>query len=401
MRLSRIFIVLSILASAVPVEASSKLERLDSKAGVMFDARLDKGQRPAELLLSPTSEYSDEGLLLKAGSECVRLDRYYALAERMVRYRVRPSADAVLHFRSSLGDFNVFMDVPGKKVSIMTSPATEVSAPFLEGDRDYIVEIYHIYNKAVVRVREASGKNVVEVSAVNDGQGGCNSGKLQDGFSVGMQWDHYWFRLDKGSSALVRRITVLSLKKKVRLLIYGDSITQPEGYFPAKDFQNAWTQRIIAHEGGSAMSSGRGGCTINEVLVYIKNELPYIKSKYVMVTIGTNGGNTYENLTELVQYIKSQGRIPVLNNIPCNESGTQIAVNEIVAKVRADQGIRGCLFDVATSLKGDGREVNKSMMFHEDLVKEYNWDVYHHPNWEGGRAMFERTLTDTPDIYRK
>ena len=36
------------------------------------------------------------------------------------------------------------------------------------------------------------------------------------------------------------------------------------------------------------MSSGRGGCTIVHVLDYIKNELPYIKTDYVMVTIGTN-----------------------------------------------------------------------------------------------------------------
>ena len=72
------------------------------------------------------------------------------------------------------------------------------------------------------------------------------------------------------------------------------------------------------------MSSGRRG-TITMVLDYIKNELPYIDAKYVMVTIGTNGGNTEKNLTELVHYIREQGAIPILNNIPCNESGTQIA----------------------------------------------------------------------------
>lgn len=367
----------------------------------MFDARFDEGQRPSELQLTPEASYGAEGLALKAGKDAVMLDKYYALAQRMVRYRVRPSADAVLAFRSSTGDFNAVVDVPGRKISILTAPAIEAAAPFLEGDREYDIEIYHIYNKAIVRVKEVSGKGAAEAVAVNDGKGGCNSGQLQEGFAVGMQWDHYCFRLSAGAGVTVSRMTVLSLKKKARLLIYGDSITQPEGYFPAANFKDAWTQRIIAREGFNAMSSGRSGCNINDLLVFIRNELPYIKARYVMVTIGTNGGNTYENLTELVQYIKSMGMIPILNNIPCNESGTQIPCNEVIAKVRADQGIKGCLFDIATSLAGDGKEVNKSMMFHEDLVKELNWDVYHHPNWDGGKAMFERTLVDTPEIYRK
>lgn len=367
----------------------------------MFDARFDEGQRPSELQLTPEASYGAEGLALKAGKDAVMLDKYYALAQRMVRYRVRPSADAVLAFRSSTGDFNAVVDVPGRKISILTAPAIEAAAPFLEGDREYDIEIYHIYNKAIVRVKEVSGKGAAEAVAVNDGKGGCNSGQLQEGFAVGMQWDHYCFRLSAGAGVTVSRMTVLSLKKKARLLIYGDSITQPEGYFPAANFKDAWTQRIIAREGFNAMSSGRSGCNINDLLVFIRNELPYIKARYVMVTIGTNGGNTYENLTELVQYIKSRGMIPILNNIPCNESGTQIPCNEVIAKVRADQDINGCLFDAATSLAGDGKEVNKSMMFHEDLVKELNWDVYHHPNWDGGKAMFERTLVDTPEIYRK
>ncbi len=72
------------------------------------------------------------------------------------------------------------------------------------------------------------------------------------------------------------------------------------------------------------MSSGRGGTTIKELTERIKNELPFLKAKYVMVTIGTNGGNTEKNLSELVEYIISTKSIPILNNIPSNESGTQV-----------------------------------------------------------------------------
>ena len=219
------------------------------------------------------------------------------------------------------------------------------------------------------------------------------------GFGVGMQWDYYCFGLTNGTSILVKQITVFALKNKVKVLIYGDSITQPEGYFPTKDFPESWTQLIIRKLDGDAMSSGRGGGTIATVLDYIRNELPYIKAKYVMVTVGTNGGNTEGNLSELVNYIKEHGAIPILNNTPSNESGTQVENNTLIDQVRHKFAIKGCKFDLATSINGDGKEVDKSMMFWEDYSTSYGWQIYHHPNGKGGMKMFERTLIDVPEIY--
>src|SRR3546814_5723899 len=103
---------------------------------------------------------------------------------------------------------------------------------------------------------------------------------------------------------LVKQSCVLAQESDLALLIYGDSITEPEGYFPTADFPASWTQLIMGSMAGTAMSSGRGGTTITELLERIKNELPFVKAKYVMVTIGTNGGNTEENLSELVEYIQ-------------------------------------------------------------------------------------------------
>ena len=131
----------------------------------------------------------------------------------------------------------------------------------------------------------------------------------------------------------------------------------------------------------------------------MKNELPYIQCDYVMVTIGTNGGNTEENLSELVRYIREQGAIPILNSIPCNESGTQIENNQLIEQVRKKFGINGCKFDIATSLNGDGKEVDKSMMYWEDYTGSYGWQIYHHPNEKGGESMYKQTLIDIPEIY--
>lgn len=353
-----------------------------------------------ELQTGEAGRLTADGLEIYAPGKIARLNKYYALAERVVEYTVSFADDSRAVFQSSQGDFKAYVDIPGRAISINTQPPVVVQAPFLKGNRDYRLEIYHIYNTAKVVITDPQTNDSAVLSAVNDGQGGCGEGALQEGFSVGMQWDHYCFGLESGSPYIIKGISVHSLRKAVKLLIYGDSISQPEGYFPAADFPDSWTQRVISAMGGNAMSSGRGGGTIKDVLEYIKNELPYIDAEYVMVTIGTNGGNTEENLTELMEYIVSRGCTPILNNIPCNESGTQTSNNAVIASVREKMGIKGCLFDLATSENGDGKTVDKSMMFWEDYSGSYGWQIYHHPNSKGGEAMYLRTRTDIPELYQ-
>lgn len=391
--------VITVKYQTVHVDIPVTIEAAKSVQGtILYNVKIRSAPIQA-LQLNGVAQYTTEGLNVTARGGVVKLDKFYALAERMVRYHIKPSLNAKVIFRSSEGDFNALVDVPNKCVSIATDPVREQPVPFLEGNREYIVEIYHIYQQAKVRIIDLETSEEVEISVTNNGQGGVGAGVLQKGFAVGMQWDHYCFGLMEGSSVLIKQITVYALKKSVNVLMYGDSITQPEGYFPTADFSKAWTQMIINKLNGNAMSSGRGGGTITMVLDYIKNELPYIEAEYVMVTIGTNGGNTETNLTELVNYIKEQGAIPILNNIPCNESGTQIENNRLIEKVREKLDIKGCKFDLPTSISGEGKEVNKSLMYWEDYSNSYGWQVYHHPNERGGQEMYERTLIDIPEIY--
>ena len=367
---------------------------------VLYEKALNNTAIIPEVILNGMAQYSAKGLAVTGKGNIVKLDRFYALAERNVQYRVKFSADARAIFRSSEGDFNAYVDIPNKRISIGTNPVTEKTVSFLRADKEYLVEVYHIYQGSKLRIVDEQTGESAEIVAINDGQGGAGKGVLQPGFSVGMQWDHYCFGLTSGTSMLVKHIRVLSLKKKVKLLMYGDSITQPEAYFPTSDFAQAWTQQVINRLNGDAMSSGRGGANIDMLLNYIKNELPFIEAKYVMVTIGTNGGNTEAKLIQLVDYIKAQGAIPILNNIPSNESGTQVAESILINQVRSKTGIQGARFDLATSLLGDGKEVDKTTMYWEDYTGSYGWQIYHHPNEKGGKKMFDQTVTDVPVIYQ-
>lgn len=350
-----------------------------------------------ELLTEDTDvQFTEDGLRITKKGGLVRLNQYYALAERLIRYHVRFSADAVGIFQSDQGDFKAIVDVRHRRISIGTDPISRSEADFLDPTHEYLVEVHRNYQTSTLRIVDLFTGEQASVEATLNGTGGVGAGAEGAGFFVGLQHDYYCFGLMEGTEMQVKQICVLAKETDLTLLIYGDSITEPEGYFPTVDFPQSWTQLIMKNVSGNAMASGRGGNTIHELLGRIKNELPYVQAKYVMITIGTNGGNTEENLSELVEYVRSQGSIPILNNIPCNESGTQIPVNEMIEKIRQKYGIKGCRFDLATSLAHDGQVVDKTTMYFED----YDWGkIYHHPNVNGSLRMYTRTLIDVPEIY--
>ncbi|GAB3427387.1 hypothetical protein GCM10027516_32460 [Niabella aquatica] len=377
----------------------NKQEQLTATRAVLYEQELRGNQNVPELLLNDAGSIDIDGLKITKPGPLVRLNKFYALAERVVQYKVILSNDAVAVFRSSENDFVAEVNMPDKKISVITHPEQNTTVNFLEQGKEYWIEIYHIYQEARVRISDVKSGEFAEISVINDGQGGVGKGSLQEGFKVGMQWDFYCFGLKQGRSMVVEKVSVFSLKNNVKLLMYGDSITQPEAYFPTRNFSLAWTQKIIKALKGNAMSSGRGGAQIDMVLNYIKNELPYIKTRYVMVTIGTNGGNTEAKLKELITYIRSHNAIPILNNIPCNESATQIPENNLIENVRRDMRINGCKFDLPTSLHYDGKQVDKATMYWEDYSESFCKQVYHHPNDSGSEKMFDQTKIDLPELY--
>ncbi|MGJ7032654.1 SGNH/GDSL hydrolase family protein [Niabella hirudinis] len=362
---------------------------------VLYNQVFDTTGRYPELVL-PDARYTPSGIQMRVRGQLARLNKYYSLAERLVRYRVRFSADAKGVFQSDQGDFKAFVDMSRKTISIQTNPVIQKKAAFLDPQHDYLVEVHRSYQTVMLRLIDLHTGSADSISATTDGTGGVRAGAVGRGFFAGLQHDYYCFGLAAGSGMYIQQMTVLSKACNLLLLIYGDSITEPEGYFPRADFAESWTQLIRKQAHGRVITSGRGGTTINELLNRIKNELPFIKAKYVMITIGTNGGNTEQNLSALVEYIQSQGSIPVLNNIPANESGSQVPVNALIEKIRQKYKIKGARFDRATSLNFDGIAVDKTTMWHED----YDFgQIYHHPNIKGSRLMFLQTLTDIPEIY--
>lgn len=374
--------------------------RTDVPTCVLYNEVLGTDHQPEDIVLENgvRAAYEADGLRVEAGEGQVRLNRYYSLGVRSVRYVVRLDADAVAEFFTVPAVVPFRIEMGARRIVVNSNPPTWKTVEWLTPDEEYLVEVEHRYATNTCRITRLLTGESEEIVLTTNGEGGSYGGALNPSFNAGPMWDYYCFAVREGGMT-VRQMSVIAGACDLTLLIYGDSITDPEDYYPQSQLSDAWTQLVMSHVQGRALSSGRSGTNVPEILLRIRNELPYVKARYVMITIGTNGGNTEENLSELIEYIIAQGSIPILNNIPCNESGTQTSVNVLLAKMREKYGLNGCRFDLATSLAGDGKEVDTSMMFFENLKDVIGKDIFHHPNTKGARQMFVRTLIDVPEIY--
>lgn len=177
------------------------------------------------------------------------------------------------------------------------------------------------------------------------------------------------------------------------LIILGDSIT--EGYLSGDDYGTYSVRIMNMFPSGTAKVSGRNGGTINGVLKRLESEVKLLKPKYVMVGIGTNNGNTEENLTQLINRIYELGAIPIINRIPCMSNSIQSANNNLIESVVNDfrnngKEIYSCMMNVATAINrnlDDGFDASK---FNPDYV---------HPNSKGHLDMFLQSMIDIPFMF--
>lgn len=394
-------------SSATPKEEKS-IDSLRSKTGLMYTKFFDLSSDMSEYVVSDpdNNKLTEDGLLLSAtGGGNVILNKYYSIGFRSVEYLCRFSAGSVAVFTTDAGGPFISVDFINNTLTISNIAAGWAygqEVPIDPGISSHLfkVVVTKRYQEQSAKLIDISVDKTYTVSVTQDGQGGAGAGSVNpDPTKIGMQSDKYKFYAEQGTF-VVKHIRVYAGVNNVKLIMYGDSITEPEQYYPKENFLSSWTQLVIAQINGEAVSSGRTGTNIDAVIERIQNELPYINAKYVMVTIGTNSGNTLEKLRNLVDYIKQCGSIPILNNIPCNDNnGTSntVANNTMIAQVRAEKEIKGCLFNLPTSENGDGETLDYSTMYYEDYPGVGTW--YHHPNPKGAEGMFLRTFIDVPEIY--
>lgn len=326
--------------------------------------------------------------------------RYYSIENRHCSWLFYPSADTNIDFYTAynvelLPNFVVNIDMENKTVKVL--PFETVSVPWLTGGHYYTITISKEYQKLTVKLTDMNTGDTYDVSYINNGGGGAGAGQISEPNNVPMQYDYYGCRRVDGTPVLLKELTITC--ETADVILYGDSITEPEAYYPTNIFEKSWTQLVIKHSSQKCVTSGRGGSSINAIIERIVNELPYINAKYCVITIGTNSAPTEADWENLIKIIKTFGAIPIINHIPCyNNNGNTTgykAINTLIDTIRARHGIHGCDMDKATSIFYDGDAVNQNMMFYEDYTTRY---FYHHPNVKGSASIFAQIKMDIPEI---
>ena len=380
------------------VPASSSFTEWESskvnKGGLLYHAKLNQSNRN---LFAGTFNASDNGFEI---TNRAIFGRYYSIENRHCSWLFYPSADTNIDFYTAYDaelspNFVANIDVENKTIRIL--PFATISIPWLTGGHYYTITISKEYQKLTVRLTDMNTGDNYEVSYTNNGAGGAGAGAISVPNNVPMQYDYYGCRRVDGTPVLLKELTITCDTADV--VMYGDSITEPEAYYPTDMFDKSWTQLVISHSSKKCVTSGRSGSTISAILERIVNELPYLNAKYCVVTIGTNYAPTETQWNNLIKIIKSFGVIPIINHIPCyNNNGDRTgykAINTLIDTVRANYGLKGCDMDKATSLFYDGDAVNPDMMFYEDYTSRY---FYHHPNEKGSASIFAQIKIDIPEI---
>lgn len=337
--------------------------------------------------------FTNEGLWI---CDSIILDKQYSLSEREIIYKCKFQENTIAEFSTTRTGIVFTLDVPSKTLFVNNTPH---SVGFIKPNVEYFVIIDKTYQRQSITIKSMQGQEV-QIDLINDGPGGCGRGVVNSNpTSFAMSNGSYKLSLRGGNPFLCSSINVSTPYNSIVLILYGDSISNPESYFPSKLFSLSWTQ-LIRNKVPLTISSGTGGGTIDVVFERMKSELPYLDVKNVMITIGTNGGNTIEKLSKMIEFLLSLNINPILNHIPCNEGNNQIEVNKMIDIVREKYGITGADFDKATSIDGNGLLLDRSLMFWEDYGPDYilqAHDYWHHPNEKGSRAMYKQFCEDVLD----
>lgn len=373
-------------------------EGVDNIEGVLFfqDFRNDKSIDNFDGIEKTSNFISSEGLIICDSINPVYLTRDYSLSERSLELLCCYSNNAICSISNSISGSKYIIDI-NRKCLIIDGNLYNVD--FLEPNVDFIFSIEKNYNRLYVKIYNSITKNEFIVNMINDGKGGCGKGNINPNSSE-IQMPHGFYCINSLSGETTcKSIKVSTPRKRIRVLIYGDSITETEVYYPSSSFHQSWPQ-LVRQKIESTVTSGFSGKKIDDLIPIMKNEIPYLDVDYVLITIGTNGGNTIENLSEMVRFLLSNSIKPILNHIPCNESDSQLSVNQVIDKVRNTFNIAGADFDLAT--QDENGQVDKSMMFWEDYGPDYikyRHDYWHHPNEKGSHSMFIQLMKDVPELF--
>src|SRR3546814_10210877 len=100
------FLAIRTIASMLAAAARPLTAATRPAVAILYDQVLNgHGSYPDLITAEATHQSTSEGLQLTGAGELVRLNRYYSLARRSVRYHLKFESDTKAIFQSDKGDF--------------------------------------------------------------------------------------------------------------------------------------------------------------------------------------------------------------------------------------------------------------------------------------------------------
>lgn len=256
----------------------------------------------------------------------------------------------------------------GTMTEIMLSKAISL----IIGRRYIFKAIKSLHENIIVLIDGVTGEDIAKLESVQTARSGGNAE-----FPGGRQINISGVKAETGTISLYR-YTVRTMIAEPLVIVYGDSITEGDRCYSKETYGYLMKKSLGYHK---VALSGFSGSQISSVISRIQSEIPPMskKPKYIMVSIGTNGGNTQELFNNLKALIESYGCIPIIN-VP---SGAP-AKNMILSL--------GCLstrFDIATSINNAEDASKDSSLFYDGI----------HPNPKGNQKMFDRMKVDLRELF--
>ncbi|WP_313091929.1 SGNH/GDSL hydrolase family protein [Chryseobacterium flavum] len=376
-----------------------QIEELKNNSTFIFDNNLykkEKDQINAIIGESANSSFviNNTGLTISSPGtgNGVILNKQYNLNERFLQLKVKLSSDTKFYLGTQNSESNVgkaysVIDSGAKSITIFnldstTSVATTNTFPFsITNDREYVVRFYKLNDLTKVEL----------IDPITGNRAAAQISQLG-------QFDRYKFGfLSSTSNPIISSLSVHSIiSLRPFIAFYGDSITEGNSVGVAANnpyYKDRFANLISEKLNMPYYVSGRSAGTIDGVLSRMQSEIPYLRPKYVFVTIGTNGGNTETKLNQLVDYCESFGCKVILNLIPLYD-GTTASKNAMIQGVVDARKLLSVKMNVATSLNSDGVTKDNSLFANES-------GTLIHPNVAGNIKIYERALIDVAEIFQE
>ena len=268
-------------------------------------------------------------------------------------------------------DFNAKKLIFGVKGTAETVPSAyktvDISSVVNSADTRYYIEIGRRRRQLYAAVTNYRTGIRVESTVIESGNNLI--------YPAGWLYDEPTIAQTFGAQAYLRNVKCY-VPTDVKIVFLGDSIT--EGY--GTKSEECWATLCCDYFGNS-INMGRSGATLPvHTQKQIDELLPVVKPKYVVVTIGTNGGNTATNLVAMVESIKKLNATPIVNYI-YRKTSDVTTVNDLIEELK----VPGARFDYATSVNNNLSAAQDTSLFISDKL---------HLNVAGNKVVFNRFITD-------